>query len=247
MAANAASGSANPVPTIIDLFTNSSSDTQYFVALTLLKSVLDTRPDIRNDPSQLHSIWSALPHVFLRRLINTPSSRNEASSLVSLGVSAVSIFATITTDELSSPVMVAYVVPVVKALPGMETAVQARAYAALGRIIGTREGASAFLGSKESKEMIAILAKDEWHVGQICSLLSGVRDAELTLDDIKVWDTLVTMVLSQAGGYFLQVFELLRISFDRGKDVTSPTRSSSALLTIFRSTTRWNPHGYLRH
>ncbi|KAJ4313505.1 hypothetical protein N0V84_009382 [Fusarium piperis] len=69
-------------------------DTQRFVGLALLKSVLDGSEELRQDEETVHSLWSSLSPKFLDRLLRTgskPSNKN-AKEMLDLAVSVLHIF-----------------------------------------------------------------------------------------------------------------------------------------------------------
>lgn len=72
-------------------------DTQRFVGLALLKSVLDNSPDLRQDATTVQSLWESLSPKFLDRLIRTgskPSGKNQnAREMLDLAVSVLHTFA----------------------------------------------------------------------------------------------------------------------------------------------------------
>ncbi|KAK7424974.1 hypothetical protein QQZ08_008370 [Neonectria magnoliae] len=70
-------------------------DTQRFVGLALLKSVLDSSPELREDDHTVQSLWGSLSPKFLDRLLRTGSkpSNKDAKEMLDLAVSVLHIFA----------------------------------------------------------------------------------------------------------------------------------------------------------
>lgn len=69
-------------------------DTQRFVGLALLKSLLDNSPQIRQDEVALQELWSSISSKFLDRLLRTGSSptKDNAKEMLDLVVSVLYIF-----------------------------------------------------------------------------------------------------------------------------------------------------------
>ncbi|KAF5661580.1 hypothetical protein FHETE_8375 [Fusarium heterosporum] len=76
-------------------------DTQRFVGLALLKSVLDSSEQLRQDEQTVQSLWSSLSPKFLDRLLRTgskPSSEN-SKEMLDLVVSVLHIFAALLSEQ----------------------------------------------------------------------------------------------------------------------------------------------------
>jgi hypothetical protein len=82
---------------------SAKDDTSRFVGLALLKSVLDNRPELRQDVVLVKSIWEAIPAKFLDRLLRARGSQNvtraEAKHMVDIAVSVIHTFAVILPAE----------------------------------------------------------------------------------------------------------------------------------------------------
>ncbi|KAL2680809.1 hypothetical protein Neosp_008412 [[Neocosmospora] mangrovei] len=79
-------------------------DTQRFVGLALLKSVLDGSEELRQDEKTVHSLWSSLSPKFLDRLLRTgskPSNKN-SKEMLDLVVSVLHIFSILLPDQARS-------------------------------------------------------------------------------------------------------------------------------------------------
>ncbi|ATY61971.1 hypothetical protein A9K55_008426 [Cordyceps militaris] len=72
----------------------SKDDTERFVGLALLKSLLDNTPAIRNDEAAVRTLWSHIPPRFLDRLLRTGSSLSNANAkdMLDIGVSILYTF-----------------------------------------------------------------------------------------------------------------------------------------------------------
>ncbi|GAO19667.1 hypothetical protein UVI_02047660 [Ustilaginoidea virens] len=79
----------------IQALLESKQDTQRFVALALLKSVLDNSPQLRQDASVIQRLWASTSPKFLERLVRTGSrsSGQNAKEMLDLAISVLHTFA----------------------------------------------------------------------------------------------------------------------------------------------------------
>lgn len=91
----AASTSSNASISQIQTFLKAKDDTQRFVGLALLKSVLDNSQDLRQDEQIIQTLWESISPKFLDRLIKTGSktSGENAKEMLDLVVSVMHTFA----------------------------------------------------------------------------------------------------------------------------------------------------------
>lgn len=77
-------------------------DTQRFVGLALLKSVLDNTPELRADESTIKQLWASVSPRFLDRLIATGSqpSGNNVREMLDLAVSVIYTFAALVPEAM---------------------------------------------------------------------------------------------------------------------------------------------------
>jgi hypothetical protein len=72
-------------------------DTSRFVGLAMLKSALDSSPELRGDEQAILSLWESISPKFLDRLIRTGSSDKStdenAKDMIDLAVSVIHTFA----------------------------------------------------------------------------------------------------------------------------------------------------------
>lgn len=78
----------------IEELLRAKDDTQRFVGLALLKSVLDNSPEIRQEPDILKFLWSCVSSKFLDRLLKTGSSSSnpDAKEMLALAVAILHTF-----------------------------------------------------------------------------------------------------------------------------------------------------------
>lgn len=76
-------------------------DTQRFVGLALLKSVLDNSQQLRENEQVVQSLWDSLPSKFLDRLLRTGSKPSDqtAKEMLDLVVSVLHTFAVLLPEQ----------------------------------------------------------------------------------------------------------------------------------------------------
>jgi Neurochondrin len=76
---------------------SAKDDTSRFVGLAILKSVLDSRPELRQDVAQVKALWEAISAKFLDKLLrareNQKITREEAKDMVDIAVAVIHTFA----------------------------------------------------------------------------------------------------------------------------------------------------------
>ena len=92
--------------TKIQSLLKTKDDTQRFVGLALLKSVLDNSSELRQDVTIVQSLWDSISPKFLDRLIRTgskPSSNNQNSKeMLDLAISILHTFAVLLPESAGS-------------------------------------------------------------------------------------------------------------------------------------------------
>lgn len=78
-------------------------DTSRFVGLALLKSVLDTQAQLREDEAIVSSLWESISPKFLARLLraskNEKTTNEEAKNMVDIAVGVLHIFVILLPEE----------------------------------------------------------------------------------------------------------------------------------------------------
>lgn len=78
-------------------------DTSRFVGLALLKSVLDTQAQLREDEALVSSLWESISPKFLARLLraskNEKTTNEEAKNMVDIAVGVLHIFAILLPED----------------------------------------------------------------------------------------------------------------------------------------------------
>lgn len=81
----------------------SGDDTHSFVGLALLRSILDNKPSLRDDPMIVTKCWAAISPRFLDGLLRATEtegrSRLEARSMVELAVAIIHVFVVLLPPE----------------------------------------------------------------------------------------------------------------------------------------------------
>ncbi|RFU72845.1 hypothetical protein TARUN_9419 [Trichoderma arundinaceum] len=90
--------------TKIQALLQAQDDTQRFVGLALLKSVLDNSPDLQSNHEVLQRLWDSLPAKFLDRLLRTGSnlSKKDSKEMLDLAVSVLHTFVALLPEEARS-------------------------------------------------------------------------------------------------------------------------------------------------
>jgi len=105
MAENTSSTASQPTDVNkIQSLLKAKDDTQRFVGLALLKSLLDSSEQLRQDEQTVQGLWSSLSPKFLDRLLRTgskPSTQN-SKEMLDLAVSVLHIFSILLPDQAKS-------------------------------------------------------------------------------------------------------------------------------------------------
>lgn len=82
-------------------FLKAKDDTQNFVGLALLKSLLDNSPLLREDVEVLRDLWASLSSKFMDRLLRTGSkpSKDNSKEMLDLAVSVLHTFAILLPEQ----------------------------------------------------------------------------------------------------------------------------------------------------
>ncbi|KAJ3472297.1 hypothetical protein NLG97_g11109 [Lecanicillium saksenae] len=134
-------------------------DTQRFVGLALLKSLLDNTPEIRNDEAAVRDLWAHISPKFLDRLLRTGSnpSNGNAKDMLDIGVSILYNFSILLPAEDTSSASFTGRIPglVAAALYGTgETT--GFLLQLLYTLVSSKEGADAFLSVEDTTPLTEI-------------------------------------------------------------------------------------------
>ena len=98
-----ADSSARSLDSVLALF-KAGDDTSNFVAISLLKSILDDRQDLREDKTTITKCWNAIPPRFLGRLLKAKptekKTKEEVQSMVGLAVAVIHAFVNLLPREV---------------------------------------------------------------------------------------------------------------------------------------------------
>ncbi|KAL6903045.1 Neurochondrin domain-containing protein [Trichoderma evansii] len=88
----------------IQSLVQAQDDTQRFVGLALLKSVLDNSPELQRNHDVVQRLWDSLPAKFLDRLLRTGSnpSKKDSKEMLDLAVSVLHTFAALLPEGATS-------------------------------------------------------------------------------------------------------------------------------------------------
>ncbi|KAL7798637.1 Neurochondrin domain-containing protein [Trichoderma afarasin] len=123
-------------------------DTQRFVGLALLKSVLDNSPGLQQNDEVLQRLWDSIPAKFLDRLLRTGSnpSKRDSKEMLDLAVSVLHTFvALLPAEETSQPKFTDRIPKLISAvLYGSEETVK-MLLQVLHALVSSQEGAMALV------------------------------------------------------------------------------------------------------
>ena len=95
--------SPKSLDSVLALF-KAGDDTSNFVAISLLRSILDERKELREDREIILRCWDSIPPKFLSRLLKAKSSdkrsKEEAQSMVGLAVAVIHVFVNLLPQEI---------------------------------------------------------------------------------------------------------------------------------------------------
>ncbi|KAG6057838.1 hypothetical protein E4U17_000867 [Claviceps sp. LM77 group G4] len=134
-------------------------DTQRFVGLALLKSVLDNTPELRADESTIKQLWASVSPRFLDRLIATGSqpSGNNVREMLGLAVSVIYTFAALVPEAMRAEEEFTDRIPgLVKAVLYSSDATTESLLKVLHTLVSLPEGAKAFVEAGDVSSLAEI-------------------------------------------------------------------------------------------
>ncbi|KAF5227371.1 hypothetical protein FAUST_11820 [Fusarium austroamericanum] len=194
-------------------------DTQRFVGLALLKSVLDGSEQLRQDEQTVQSVWSSLSPKFLDRLLRTgsnPSTKN-SKEMLDLVVSVLHIFAILLPDQATSDVKFINRIPLlVNAVLYSSEDTTKLILQLLHTLVSSQQGAQAFIKIEDFSSLTEIAPNHAQVLDILCfawlNSMTGVEDHTALAKQVD--DTLQSLVSSFTGtdgvtlleflGYFLR-------------------------------------------
>lgn len=183
------------------------TDTEKFVALSVLHSVLDSpQSEIRNDSQALYMIWKLMPHKFVVRLLR---SRPAANSSLDTGVSpnmnnlAIGILHTFTNllaqGDLEDDMTTKYVQPLLEVLPVASNLQRILAYHTLQCLISTGQGRTAFLKFNGTVEILkSAIERDQSNLESVVKTLRAAKPGDRNQQREK-WDDIVASIVPLVG------------------------------------------------
>jgi hypothetical protein len=194
---------------------NAKDDTSRFVALSLLRSWLDTQ-DITRHPAAISACWKAIPKTFLSRLLKTRSSdtinEDDARNMNHLAVAIIYTFTNLLpSDEVDSNDFVALCDPLINALSIVDAAQKILILQSLQCIVSTKSGRNAFLSSANLFEALCQKGtNDDQLLLQIMTLVRilGVSE-DVSNPQKKVFHKIVVSLLDTYKSRLDLVFKVL--------------------------------------
>ncbi|KAG5977574.1 hypothetical protein E4U55_006637 [Claviceps digitariae] len=135
-------------------------DTQRFVGLALLKSVLDNTPELRQDAPAIENLWASVSPRFLDRLIKTGSGQSPGKNvkeMLDLAVSVMHIFAALVPEPLRAEEKFTGRIPgLARAVLYSSDATTDLILKLLHTLVSTPEGAKAFVETGDVSSLAEI-------------------------------------------------------------------------------------------
>lgn len=160
----------------------SKDDTQRFVGLALLKSLLDNTPEIRNDEAVIQDLWSHISPKFLTRLLRTGINRSNdsAKDMLDIGIAILYTFSVLLPEADTATAAFT---------DRMHILVEAALYTTgdttrfllqlLYTLVSSRNGADAFMAVEDFSPLTEIATADPMVMDVFCrAWLNHMADAD---------------------------------------------------------------------
>ncbi|KAG8668831.1 hypothetical protein FPOAC2_08135 [Fusarium poae] len=189
-------------------------DTQRFVGLALLKSVLDGSEQLRQDEQTVQSLWSSLSPKFLDRLLRTgsnPSTKN-SKEMLDLVVSVLHIFSILLPDQAANDVKFINRIPLlVNAVLYSSDETTKLILQLLHTLVSSQQGAQAFVKIEDFSSLTEIAPNHAQVLDILCfawlNSMTGVQDHTALAKQVD--NTLQSLVSSFTGTDAVTLLEFL--------------------------------------
>lgn len=179
----------------------SKDDTQRFVGLALLKSLLDNTPEIRNDEIAVRDLWSHISPKFLDRMLRTGSnpSNSNAKDMLDIGVAILYIFSVLLpADDTSSTAFTARIPSLVGAALYSTGETTGLLLQLLYTLVNAKDGAGAFMAVEDTTPLTEIAATHPMVLDVFCRawlnhMANGANGAEFSQKIDVVTETLAVL------------------------------------------------------
>lgn len=199
MAEDESATSSKPEAALQQVFTllKARDDTSRFVGLSLLRTLLDSNEELRENASIITQCWDAVPNKFLTRLMKAGGDNDEAKNMNNIAVAVVHTFANLLpAEKVAAKKMLDLCEPLVQLTSKLDAAPQMLAFQALQCMVDSTAGAHSFsLAVDGVEELSAAAMKDERLLREYlmlyCITLSRAGEQEdRTRLDRYVWKVL---------------------------------------------------------
>ncbi|KAH6969764.1 Neurochondrin-domain-containing protein [Fusarium avenaceum] len=198
----------------IQALLKAKDDTQRFVGLALLKSLLDSSEQLRKDEQTVQSLWSSLSPKFLDRLLRTgskPSSKN-SKEMLDLAVSVMHIFSILLPDKARSDTKLINRIPLLvsSVLHSSEDTTKL-ILQLLHTLVSSQQGAQEFVKVEDFSSLTEIAPSHAQVLDVLCfAWLNSMTDVEdPTVLSKQVDDTIKNLVSSFTGTDAVTLLEFL--------------------------------------
>ncbi|KAG6037560.1 hypothetical protein E4U41_004913 [Claviceps citrina] len=232
-------------------------DTQRFVGLALLKSVLDNTPELRQDAASIQHLWASVSPRFLDRLVATGSQparggKKNVKEMLDLAVSVMHTFAALVPEALRAERKFTGRIPgLVRAVLYSSGATTDLLLRLLHTLVSTPEGAKAFVEAGDVSSL-AELAPTHATVLDILSFawlngMAAVVEKHLLISQVA--DTMQSLVASFTGTDGVTLLEFVGNFLRRADPAILPPRAPhwlDAIAKLIRNSATGRPNAAAR-
>ncbi|KAF4441234.1 hypothetical protein F53441_12083 [Fusarium austroafricanum] len=215
MAENTPSAASQPADiNKIQSLLKEKDDTQRFVGLALLKSVLDSSEELRQDEKIVQGLWSSLSPKFIDRLLRTgskPSTKN-SKEMLDLAVSVLHIFAILLPEQAPNDAKFINRIPLlINAVLYSSKDTTKLILQLLHTLVSSRQGAQEFIKVEDFSSLTEIAPSHAQVLDILCfAWLNSMTTAEDSSGlASQVDDTIQSLVSSFTGTDAVTLLEFL--------------------------------------
>ncbi|KAL7934478.1 Neurochondrin domain-containing protein [Trichoderma chlorosporum] len=237
----------------IQTLLQAQDDTQRFVGLALLKSVLDNSPGLQQNDEVLQRLWDSIPAKFLDRLLRTGSnpSKRDSKEMLDLAVSILHTFVALLPAEATSQPKFTDRIPrlVGAALYGSEETVK-MLLQVLYALVSSQEGAMALV---EVEDLSSIAEIAPSHAVAMDILRHAWLNAMVVVDDTsyladRIDRNVQSLVSSFRGTDAVTFLEFLGLLLRQAKSEITPSNPKwlNSVINFIRNLVSSRPNSAAR-
>ncbi|KAH7313345.1 Neurochondrin-domain-containing protein [Stachybotrys elegans] len=219
----------------IQTLLKAKDDTQRFVGLALLKSILDNSPHLRQDQHVIQALWASLPAKFLDRLLRTGSSSSsrDAKDMLDLAVSVLHTFVVLLPDEAKlQPKFVERIPRLVAAVLQSSDETTNLLLQLLYTLVSSQEGAKTFTAIEDLSPLTEIAPSHPLVLDILChAWLNAMVSQDKSILATRIDNTIQSLVSSFTGTDAVTLLEFIG-KFLRQADVAIIPPNPAWLKTV---------------